>query len=305
MSGRGIGAWFNRIDRPLPDNVQPSGEGYRVVTPGYFATVGIPLKAGRMFDANDRREAPAIIVNEALVKKYYPGENPLGKPVYLGAPDNRLFDSAPIVGVVGDTRDAGLGSDPLPTVYIPVPVMRGWPFFTLVIKHSGDAAPILASARRALHDIDPTVPITNVQSMEEVVSTATAPARWSTTLLGAFAGVALITAVLGVFGLLSYTVTQRARELGIRIALGASSGGVQRLVLSHGLVLVAVGLVVGLAGALALTRFMQSLLYGVTPTDPITFVGVSGLLVLAAASASLIPARRATRIDPITALRAE
>jgi len=183
--------------------------------------------------------------------------------------------------------------------------MRGWPFFTLVIKHSGDAAPILASARRALHDIDPTVPITNVQSMEEVVSTATAPARWSTTLLGAFAGVALITAVLGVFGLLSYTVTQRARELGIRIALGASSGGVQRLVLSHGLVLVAVGLVVGLAGALALTRFMQSLLYGVTPTDPITFVGVSGLLVLAAASASLIPARRATRIDPITALRAE
>src|SRR4029078_11349015 len=197
-----------------------SGEAYRVVTPDYFATVGIPLKTGRMFDANDRREAPAIIVNEALVKKYYPGENPLGKPVYLGAPDNRLFDSAPIVGVVGDTRDVGLGSDPLPTVYIPVPFMRGWPFFTVVIRHAGDAAPIVASARRAIHDIDATVPITNVQSLEDVVSNATAPARWSTTLVGALSGVALVTAILGVFGLLSYTVTQRARELGIRIALG-------------------------------------------------------------------------------------
>ena len=305
ISGRGIGAWFNRIDRPLPDNVQPTGEAYRVVTPEYFATVGIPLKAGRMFDTNDRREAPAIIVNEALVKKYYPNENPLGKPVYLGAPDNRLFDSAPIVGVVGDTRDVGLGSDPLPSVYIPIAVMRNWPFYSLVIRHSGGPAPIIASARRAVRGIDPTIPITNVQSLEDVVSNATAPARWSTTLLGVFAGVALITAILGVFGLLSYTVTQRARELGIRIALGASSGGVQRLVLSRGLSLVAVGLAVGLAGAFALTRLMQSLLYGVTPTDPITFGGVSALLVLAAVSASLIPARRATRIDPISALRAE
>src|SRR5690349_24393520 len=113
-----------------------------------------------MFDANDRREAPAIIVKEALVKKYYPNENPLGKPVYLGAPGNRLFESAPIVGVVGDTRDAGLGNDPLPSVYIPVAVMKDWPFYSLVIRHSGSAAPILASARRIVHDVDPTIPIT-------------------------------------------------------------------------------------------------------------------------------------------------
>ena len=305
LSGRGMGAWFNRIDRPLPDNVQPTGEAYRVVTPEYFATVGIPLKAGRMFDANDRREAPAIIVNEALVKKYYPSENPLGKPVFLGAPDNRLFDSAPIVGVVGDTRDVGLGSDPLPTVYIPSAVMRGWSFYSVVIRHSGNATPIVASARRIVRDIDPTIPITNEQTLADVVSKATAPARWSTTLLGVFAGVALVTAILGVFGLLSYTVTQRSRELGIRIALGASRGGVQRLVLSRGLLLALGGLAVGLAGALGLTRFMRSLLYGVTPTDPFTFVGVSALLLVAATGASLIPARRATRIDPIVALRAE
>ncbi len=305
MSGRGIGAWFNRIDRPLPDNVQPTGEAYRVVTPEYFATVGIPLTAGRMFDANDRREAPAIIVNEALVKKYYPNEKPLGKPVYLGAPDNRLFDSAPIVGIVGDTRDVGLGSDPLPTVYIPIAVMRNWPFYSLVIRHSGSSAPIIASARRIVRDIDPTIPITNVQTLSEIVSNATGAARWSTTLVGVFAGVALVTAILGVFGLLSYTVTQRARELGIRIALGASSGGVQSLVLSRGLALVGAGLAAGLVGALVLTRFMQSLLYGVTPTDPVTFAGVSALLMLTATAASVIPARRATRIDPIIALRAE
>ena len=305
ISGRGIGAWFNRIDRPLPDNVQPSGEGYRLVTPDYFATVGIPLKAGRMFNANDRREAPAIIVNEALVKKYYPNENPLGKPVYLGAPDNRLFDSAPIVGVVGDTRDAGLGSDPLPTVYIPFAVMRSWPFYSVVIRHSGSSAPIIASARGVVRDIDATIPIMNVQTLADVVSNAAAAARWSTTLLGVFAGVALVTAVLGVFGLLSYMVTQGARELGIRIALGASSGGVQRLVLSRGLGLVGAGLAAGLAGALILTRFMQSLLYGISPTDPITFFGVAVVLLLAAAAASFIPARRATRIDPIAALRAE
>jgi predicted permease len=305
ISGRGIGAWFNRIDRPLPDNVQPTGEAYRVVTPEYFATIGIPLETGRMFDANDRREAPAIIVNEALVKKYYPNENPLGKPVYLGAPDNRLFESAPIVGVVGDTRDVGLGIDPIPTVYIPLAVMRNWPFYSLVIRHSGSSAPIVASARRIVRGIDPTIPITNVQTLSEVVSSATAPARWSTALLGVFAGVALVTAVLGVFGLLSYTVTQRARELGIRIALGASSRGVQQLVLSQGLSLVAAGVAVGLVGAFALTRFMQSLLYGVTPTDPLTFVGVGAVLVAAAAAASLLPARRATRIDPIVALRGE
>jgi ABC-type antimicrobial peptide transport system permease subunit len=183
--------------------------------------------------------------------------------------------------------------------------MRSWPFYSVVIRHSGSSAPIIASARGVVRDIDATVPIMNVQTLADVVSNATAAARWSTTLLGVFAGVALMTAVLGVFGLLSYMVTQGARELGIRIALGASSGGVQRLVLSRGLGLVGAGLALGLAGALILTRFMQSLLYGVTPTDPATFVGVSAVLVLAAAAASFIPARRATRIDPITALRVE
>jgi ABC-type antimicrobial peptide transport system permease subunit len=144
-----------------------------------------------------------------------------------------------------------------------------------------------------------------VQTLEEVVSAAVAPARWSTTLLGVFACVALVIAGLGVFGVLSFIVTQRTRELGIRIALGASSTSVQRLVVGRGMVLVSIGLVVGLIGAFALTRFMSTLLYGVTPTDPLTFAGVAGVLLGAAAVASYLPARRATRVDPIVALRAE
>jgi putative ABC transport system permease protein len=305
IAGRGIGAWFNRIDRPLPDNVQPTGEAYRVVTPSYFATVGIPLKLGRLPTDGDRREAPAIVVNEALVRKYYAHENPLGKPVYLGAPDNRLFDSAPIVGIVGDTHDAGLDVDPLPTIYIPNGLMPTWPFFSFVIRTSGDPTTIVASARKIVHDLDPAVPIRRVRTLDDILSDAVAPARWSATLLGVFAGVALVMAILGVFGVLSYVVSQRTRELGIRIALGASTSAVRRLVVMRGLSLVAVGLALGVACALGLTRFMASQLYGVTPTDPTTLIGVAALLVSAALVATYVPARRATRVDPIVALRAE
>ena len=305
ISGRGGGAWFNRIDRPLPEGVHPTGAPYRVVTPEYFATVGQQLKMGRLLDASDRLEAPAIVVNEALVRKYYPGENPLGKPVYLGAPDNRLFDHGLIVGVVADTRDAGLGSNPIPTVYIPFAVMPTWPSFSFVIRTSGNPTSLIAASRAVIRAADPGIPVRNVQTLDEVVSAAVAPARWSTMLLGVFAGVAVVMAVLGVFGVLSFIVTQRTRELGIRIALGASSTSVRRLVVGRGLVLVFAGLGLGLIGAYALTRFMTTLLYGVTATDPITFAGVAALLAFAAAWASYLPARRATRVDPIIALRTD
>ena len=173
------------------------------------------------------------------------------------------------------------------------------------------AAREYAIAREAACDamviraLDANAPVRNVRTMEDIVSAAVAPARWSTTLLGVFAGVALVMAVLGVFGVLSYVVTQRTRELGIRIALGASNGAVQRTVMARGFALVGAGLLLGLIGAYALTRFMATLLYGVTPTDPLTFVGVGAVLVVAAGVASYLPARRATRVDPIIALRAE
>jgi putative ABC transport system permease protein len=305
ITGRGNGAWFNRIDRPLPDNVQPTGEAWRIVTPDYFATVGIRLAAGRLPTEADRRETPAIVVNEALVKKYYPNENPLGKPAYLGAPDNRFFPSAPIVGVVGDTHDAGLGVAPLPTVYIPYGVFPGGMSYTYVLKTTSDPASVVSSARDVIHELDPTLPIRRVRTFDDVLTAAVAPSRWSATLLGTFAGVALVIAVLGVFGVLSYLVAQRTRELGIRIALGASTMAVQRFIMARGMLLVGFGVAIGIVGATALTRFMTSLLYGVTPTDPLTLGGVAALLVGAAGLATYIPARRATRVDPMVALRAE
>jgi len=305
LAGRGTGAWFNRIDRPLPDNVQPDGEPYRVVSPDFFAVTGIPLKRGRLFTTADRRESPAIIVNEALVKKYYPREDPLGKPVYLGASDNRLFHDAPIVGVVADTHDAGLAADPLPTVYIPLAVMPSWPFFSVMLRTNGDPARFAEPVRAAVRDVAPTTPISDMKTYDEVLASVFAPARWSTTLLGVFAGVALVIAILGVFGVLSFLVTQRTRELGIRIALGASAGAVRRLVVARGLVLVAGGLALGIVGALALTRFMSTLLFGVTPTDPITLGGVAALLAGCGVLASYLPARRATLVDPAITLRAE
>ena len=305
VSGRGIGAWFNRIDRPLPAGTNPTGEAYRVITPGYFETMGIALRRGRAIATTDTRDAPVVVVNEALVRKYYRGEEPLGKRIYLGAPDNRLFREASIVGVVSDTRDVGLGRDPLPTVYIPFAVMPGWPAFSYVLRTQQDAAALIASARSTIRELDPTLPVRDVASMDDVLSTAVAPARWSTTLLGVFAGVALVIAVLGVFGVLSFVVTQRTRELGIRIALGAAPAQVRRLVVRRGVVLVVIGVAAGIVGAMLLTRFMGSLLFGVAATDPVTYAAVAALLVGAALLASYLPARRATRVDPILALRAE
>ncbi|HKW50020.1 MAG TPA: ABC transporter permease [Gemmatimonadaceae bacterium] len=305
VTGRGIGAWFNRIDRPMPAGVNPTGEAYRVITPGYFETVGMTVKQGRGLLSTDRRDAPVVVINEALAKKYYRGEDPLGKPIYLGAPDNRLFRQASIVGVVSDTRDAGLGSDALPTIYIPLAVMPGWPAFWYVLRTRQDPASLAGAARGVIRELDSSLPVRNLQTMEEVLSESIAPARWSTTLLGVFASVALVIAVLGVFGLLSYVVTQRTRELGIRIALGAAPGQVRLMVVKRGVSLVLIGIAFGVVGALLLTRFMSSLLYGVEPTDPMTFGAVATLLGVASIIASYLPARRATRVDPLVALRAE
>jgi predicted permease len=305
VTGRGIGAWLNRIDRPLPAGVNPTGEAYRVVTPEYFSTIGIVLERGRLLQSTDSKDAPAVVVNAALVRKYYRDEEPLGKPIYLGAPDNRLFQRASIVGVVSDTRDAGLGNSPLPTVYIPTTVMPWWNRFSFVVRTQQDPIAVASAVRAAVREIDATLPVRDMQTMETVLSTAIAPARWSTALLGVFAGIALVIAVLGVFGVLSYIVTQRTRELGIRIALGAAPGQVRRMVVRRGLALGGAGIAAGFVASVLLTRFMASLLFGVTPTDPLTFAGVAMLLALAAVLASYLPAARATRVDPMCALRAE
>jgi predicted permease len=305
VTGRGIGAWFNRLDRPLPAGVTPPAEAYRVVTPEFFATVGVRVERGRALTAGDRRERPAVVINAALAKKYYAGEEPVGKEVYLGAPDNRLFDRGTIVGVVSDTRDAGLASDPIPTVYIPLAVMPTWPAFSYVVRTAGDPTAVAGAARDAIRGLDATLPVRNVRTLDAVLAESVAPARWSTTLLGVFAAVALVMAALGVFGVLSFIVAQRTRELGIRIALGAQAHQLLALVFRQGMTLAVIGLVIGLLLAFASTRFLAALLYGVNPNDPAVFAGVTMMLAFAALAACYLPARRALRIDPVIALRFE
>jgi putative ABC transport system permease protein len=305
ITGRGAGAWFNRLDKPLPDNVKPTGAAYRVVTPNYFEVIGLRLQRGRVFTEDDRADRPVLVINRALADHYYPGEDPIGKEVYLGAPDNKFFDRGVIVGVVDNTLDAGLGAAAIPIAYMPKTLTPWWRSYSFIVRARGTPFALANPARAAIHAVDPSVPVRNMQLVSEVLNEAVAPARWSTTLLGVFAAIALLMAAVGVFGVLSFLVAQRTREIGIRIALGAAPGSVSGMVVRHGLGMVCTGIVLGSAGALALTRFMTSMLFGVAPTDAVTYAVVAGLLVSVGFVASYLPALRATRIDPLVAMRAE
>ena len=306
VSGRFSGAWLNIIGRPVAANETPPAEAYRVVSPEYFSTMGIRLVRGRFPTADDRVErAPGVVVNQALAKQYWPNEDPIGKQIRLGAPENYLIPPSPIVGVVGDTPDAGLSEPPIPTVFMPHAVAPWWTFFTFVIRTSGPPEVATTSVRRELRALFPTAPIRNVRTMDVVLQESVAPARVSMRLIGAFAIVALITAALGVFGVLSFIVSQRTRELGIRMALGAAPSDVRRMVVAYGSRLAVIGLGIGLVGSFALTRLISSMLFGIEPTDPVTFASVSLILLAIGVLASWLPARRATRIEPISALRSD
>ena len=306
VSGRGTGAWLNILDRPTPPNETPPAEAYRVVTPDYFTTIGVRLVRGRFPTSDDRADrASAVVVNEALARKYWPTEDAIGKQIRLGAPGNYLMPPSSIVGIVGNTPDAGLDAPPFPAVYMPIRVAPWWPVYTYVIRTSGSPTAATSAVRRELRAMFPTTAIRNVQTMDDVLHESMAPARLSMRLISAFAIVALITAALGVFGVLSFVVAQRTRELGIRMALGAAPGDVRRMVIGYGSRLAVAGLVIGLAGSFALTRLISTMLFGVTPTDPLTFGVVSAVLLGIGVLASWLPARRATRIDPIVALRSD
>jgi predicted lysophospholipase L1 biosynthesis ABC-type transport system permease subunit len=246
-----------------------------------------------------------VVVNEALAKKYWPTEDPIGKQIRLGAPGNYLMPPSTIVGIVGNTPDAGLDAPPIPAVFMPLRVAPWWPAYTYVIRTSGSPAAATSAVRRELRALFPTTAIRNVQTMDDVLHDSMAPARLSMRLISAFAIVALITAALGVFGVLSFVVAQRTRELGIRMALGAAPGDVRRMVIGYGSRLAVGGLVIGLVGSFALTRLISTMLFGITPTDPLTFGVVSAVLLGIGILASWLPARRATRIDPIVALRSD
>ncbi|HEX6185782.1 MAG TPA: ABC transporter permease, partial [Pyrinomonadaceae bacterium] len=290
----------------------PPGQGKRpvvvtrVVSPQYFRTMGIQLVQGRVFEeGKDRADSPvALIVSEALARRYWPGENVVGKRINPGDPNNPAHWYE-VVGVVKDVRQFELAADPKPQMYFTYAQAGVFVPRHLVVSTEGDPLTLAGAVRSAVWEVDKDQPVSDVQPMEVVLSESLARQRFSMLLLGIFAGVALVLAAVGLYGVMSYTVAQRTREIGLRMALGAQKGDVLRLVVGQGLKLVLVGVVLGLVASVALTRVMTSLLFGVTATDPATLVTISLVLIAVAALASYIPARRATRVDPLIALRYE
>jgi putative ABC transport system permease protein len=301
--GLGSATGFAVEGRPAPPPGEEPSTNVRVSDAGYFRTMGIPVLRGRNFtEVEDAQARHVVIVSESFAQKYFPGEDPVGKRVAV-----EMFDKptpTEIVGVVGDVRYDSLTDAAEPTVYFPHPELT-YSFMTLVIHADGDPTQLTPAIRREISGIDPDQPISDVRTMTQVMAETVGRARFSTFLFGLFAGLATLLAAVGIFGVMNYSVTLRTREIGLRMALGAQPARVLVLVLRQGLVLTLVGVGLGLAVSLALTRVMSSLLFGVDATDPATFAAIVPLLTAVSLIACYIPARRATRIDPLVALRYE
>jgi putative ABC transport system permease protein len=285
---------------PEPLEKMPTAE-YRAISPDYFGTLGIPLLKGRTFTERDRKDSPPVaVINESLARRYFADEEPLGKRLLIGHGRSQ----PQIVGVVGDVRHLGLDAEIQPEVYEPY-LQVPWPSMTLAIRTSADPTSLAAAVRSEVLAIDTEQPLANVRTMDQILADSVAQPRFRTLLLGLFGAVALALAAVGIYGAISYSAAQRTHEIGIRMALGAQKRDVLKLVVRQGMLLTLTGVVIGLAGSFGLSRVLSSLLFGVTATDPATFVGVSSLLVGVALLASYLPARRATQVDPMVALRYE
>jgi predicted permease len=276
---------------------------YCATSPGYFRGLGIPLVRGRVFDDRDGPAAPHVaVISETLARSQWPGADPIGRTIEFGNMDGDLR-LLTIVGVVGDTRESGPEQPPRPTVYVDL-LQRPRFSATVVIRSGADARATIAAARGVLKQVAPDVP-PRFRTFAQIYSAALGARYFNLTLVAAFAGTALALAVAGIYGVMAYSVTRRRREIGVRVALGASPGDVRWMILGQGLATTAAGVAAGLLGALGLTRTLESLLFGVTPTDPLTFAAVIAVLAAVAALACYMPARRATRADPVEALRQE
>ncbi len=292
-----------------PEN-QPGPWGdIRVVSPQFFEAMRIPLLRGRYLSEEDRADSRLVaVIDQEFVRRFYPNENPIGKRFTFGPPDG-VTDSTQnewieVVGVVGHTAHEGLDADPRIQLYLPYR-QATFPFMAVAVRTTGNPDRYVNLVRQAVRSVDPDQPISAVSNMDELLSRSVGQRRLSMMLLSFFSGIALVLASIGIYGVMSYSVTQRSRELGVRIALGADRGDVLRLVLRQGMRLALIGIGIGLAAALALTRLIESQLYGVAATDPGTFVAVAAVLAATALLANLIPAIRAMRMDPAVVLREE
>ncbi|MBL8203157.1 MAG: ABC transporter permease [Blastocatellia bacterium] len=305
--------WQFNMPIVFPENPdQGQSVQVRVISPDYFRVMKIALRQGRDFTAADNAAAtPAAMVNEAFVQRFSAGQDPFTRQFSVGRGHQDPLRQ--VVGVVGDTKQMGLDRPALPTVFIPIAQVpdklmasiRAFTFTHFTVRTSVDPMTLRATLKREIAALDPTLPLSEFRTMDELTARSVASQRFYMLLLGLFALLGLVLAAVGIYGVMSYAVAERTNELGIRLALGASTRDVLQLILKHGLQLAALGLGIGLLGAIALTRMMKGLLFGVTATDPLTFALIALLLLLVAAVASYLPARRATKVDPLTALRYE
>ena len=295
--------------RPEPLPGAPAWNArYLMATPRMFRALGIPLKRGRLLEEGDVPGRPLVaVINEAAARLYWPGDDPIGRTIRYYPQETS--PSIRIVGIVGDVRSMGASAPAPPAVYVPFeqaprPSYEGRTM-TFIVRVLGNPADVVASARAAAASIDVALPLANVRPMSEVVSAAAGQPRFTTLVMSFFAGVAFFLAALGLYGILAYAVEQRIREIGVRVALGADKRKIFRLIIGNGMSLALVGVIVGVPAALMLTRLMSGVLSGVTSTDPITYLAVVTLLATSALLASYLPARRATRVDPLVALRTD
>jgi putative ABC transport system permease protein len=310
---RGLNTVVFRNGTPSDDRHNLVGIEYRSISPEYFKTLAIPLQRGRAFtDADSAESAGVAVVNESLARELWPGQNPIGKPLLAADGDAAQSSPREVVGVVADIREMGLDQPSRPTVYVPQAqvkdsfnAMTNYWFASSCLVRTAGRLNLDNEIRGIVAAVDPEEPVAQIDSMANVLARSIAEQRFFMTLMGIFAALALVLAGGGIYGVLSYQVARRTHEIGIRMALGANPRDVFRLVLNEGLRVVLVGVAIGTAAALLLTRLMASLLFGVKPTDPLTFAAVAALLVCVALAACYIPARRATQVDPIIALRYE
>jgi putative ABC transport system permease protein len=306
LSGSNMVTDFDIEEHPLPEG-QRAGAPVRIIATDYFATMGIPVRQGRVFDENDRLDsAPVVIVNERFANKFFPGQNVLGKRIKPGfAADDTGEKMRQIVGVVGNVKHLSLKNDDSPEMYLPRTQIPFDIVFLVVRTSVSNPSALTAAVRKELAALDGTIPLTSVRIFDEYISRSLARPRFNAMLLSVFAGTALLLTAIGIYGVIAYSVSQRTNEIGIRMALGAAQSTIFRLVVGQAMTLVGISLALGLIGAFGATRLLNSLLYGIRAWDPLTFVAIVFLISIVAFLAAWLPARRAARVDPVIALRAE
>jgi len=315
LSGADSSTGFFVDGRPMPEPGEDVRTHYRSATPEYFRAMGIPLARGRTFTDGDRAGGPPVALINETMARYWRGDNPIGRRMAITIEALRLQPSGPprfdipaamreIVGIVADVRHGGLQADPLPEMYIPF-AQRPVGSMTIVVRTANDPLAVARDARRVVATIDKDQPIANVATVSERLSASIAQPRFNVLLLSVFAAMAVLLAVVGVYGVMSYSVALRTREIGVRIALGGQARDIGGLIVRQGMRVALTGLAIGLVSALALGRVMSGLLFGVKATDPVTFAAAGILLATVALAACYLPARRAMHIDPIAALRNE